>query len=498
MKQVKSSDNPIVIKSTTSNSARIAGYASVFNIKDSHGDIIIPGAFKNTDLTGNKIKLLWQHDHKQPIGIISLLKEDTHGLYIEAEINCATTQGKEIIALLKQGAVDGLSIGFCIKDADVNHDRTRVIKSVELWEVSLVTFPANKDAKILHIQKNNDNTQQSKEQTMHNIFSVQDELPITKEHFFTTRPEIATTMEGEKTAEFVNFLRKGDMNGLIEKSYDSTDDNGGVLIHPTLYNKIIGAIKLRCPLRNLASVETISSGVYDVIAQAGGFAAKWVADGASRDETEAPKLIKKKIYVHELYAQPKASQRLIEDSAINLENWLVENLRDSFGFAEDEAFINGDGNQKPFGILHYAGGENDVEMSSADGIMIDDLINMLNSMAEQFLANATFLMHRRTLAKLQSLKDANGRFIWQAAISDKGPDTILGVPVVCSDAMPIDEHPVVLADFASAYKIVERSGISLLRDPYTDKPFVKFYAVKRLGGDVVNPNAMRILSKASA
>ncbi len=141
----------LVIKSTTKNNISVCGYASVFDVIDSHNDIILRGAFENISQKSNIIKFLWQHDHKKPIGVITSLKEDDYGLYVECSINHMTQQGKEAISLLEQGALNGLSIGFIPKEANYNQQGQREIKSASLHEISLVTFPANAEAQINRI-----------------------------------------------------------------------------------------------------------------------------------------------------------------------------------------------------------------------------------------------------------------------------------------------------------------------------------------------------------
>lgn len=310
------------------------------------------------------------------------------------------------------------------------------------------------------------------------------------------RPDIGMTYDFADQS-FTNYLRKGDISGFETKSFSSGAEEGGVLLMPTLYNKIIAGITARSPMRRLASVETISTNVLDVIIEDGKFDAGWVADGAARDDTETPKLQSKKISVHELYAQPKATQRLLDDSAINLESWLNERLQDSFVRAENKSFFQGNGENQPVGILHY--GEEAVERVKVaeDGkIEPEDILNLINSLDESYLANASLVMHRSTLCEIQKLQDENGRFIWQPSISDSQPQTLFGVPVVCSSDMPVFKEgnlAMALGDFKAAYKIVDRSGIIMMRDPYTEKPFVKFYAVKRVGGDLVNGNALKFL-----
>jgi HK97 family phage major capsid protein len=217
----------------------------------------------------------------------------------------------------------------------------------------------------------------------------------------------------------------------------------------------------------------------------------------ARDETSTPKLTTLKIPVHELYAQPKATQKLMDDSAINIEDWLTQRLADSFAASENEAFIIGDGDKKPFGLL--ANNKVKVLGSKEKVPTAEFLLSMINELPEEFLAGATFLMNRTTLAMIQSLCDQTGRFIWQQSLSDSLKQTIFGVPVICTPHMPVIKEgapAIVLGDINAAYKIVDRSDAKLMRDPYTEKPFVKFYATKRVGGGVVNPNAIRIAAFA--
>lgn len=322
------------------------------------------------------------------------------------------------------------------------------------------------------------------------------ETKMSKMETVLSRPDIGMFYEMEDKS-FTNYLRKGDISGLETKSLSSGAEEGGVLLMPTLYNKIVAGITARSPMRLLASVENISTNILDVIIEDGKFDAGWVADGAARDETGTPKLQSKKISVHELYAQPKATQRLLDDSAINLESWLNERLQDSFVRAENKSFFQGDGENQPVGILHY--GEEAIErvkVAKNGKIDPEDILNLISSLDESYLAHAHLVMHRSTLCEIQKLQDENGRFIWQPSISDSQPQTLFGVPIVCSSDMPVFKEgnlAIALGDFKAAYKIVDRSGIVMMRDPYTEKPFVKFYAVKRVGGDLVNKNALKFL-----
>ncbi len=244
-------------------------------------------------------------------------------------------------------------------------------------------------------------------------------------------------------------------------------------------------------MRQIASIETISTRALDIIIEDGAFVSGWIGEDKARPDTDTPKLKKKTIQAHEIYAQPKATQSIIDDSEINIESWLAERLIDSFVKLENEAFINGDGTNKPNGLLK------DVKVQAiAAGTEVTPrmLLELINSLDEGYLANASFLMSRGTLSAIQSLQDTSGRFIWQQSLTDPLQQSIFGIPIVISSHMPeigADSLSIAVGDFKSAYKIVDRLGINLLRDPYTDKPFVRFYAVKRVGGDVVNPAAVK-------
>ena len=324
------------------------------------------------------------------------------------------------------------------------------------------------------------------------------ETKLSKLESVLERPDYVESAVEIKSATFDNYLRKGETRDLDTKALSAVHgDEGGYLVTPSLHKKIISSINAKSPMRKLASIETISTNALDIVIQDGSFDSGWVAEVAPRVETHTPHLKQKRIMVHELYAQPKATQRLIDDSAIDIESWLADKLSDSFVRAENRSFILGDGNNQPTGILHYG---NDViervKVAEKGKVNPDDILNLINSLSDEYLSNATLLMHRSTLSALQRLRDGNGRFIWQPSMTESTPETLFGIPVMCAGDIPIlkgDTDAMVLADFKAAYKIVDRAGMGLMRDPYTDKPFIKFYAVKRVGGDVVESNAVKIL-----
>jgi HK97 family phage prohead protease len=159
----------------TLNGCRIQGYASVFDVIDSHNDLILKGAFYesiNKHTMEKKVKLLWQHNHSEPIGIIEELYEDATGLFMTATINSLTQRGKEIISLIGQNAINGLSIGFKVEDSEYNIDGIRIIKKIDLWEVSVVTFPANEQAQISSLSKVKDNSLSKLEKAVNHTLTI--------------------------------------------------------------------------------------------------------------------------------------------------------------------------------------------------------------------------------------------------------------------------------------------------------------------------------------
>ncbi len=308
------------------------------------------------------------------------------------------------------------------------------------------------------------------------------------------RPDILYENVNKKDSNLIQLLRKGNIDNMEIKSFSSSENQGEGLIIPSLEKRIISNLALSCPVRRLANVITISSNALELVIQEKDFKSGWVAEVAERVEMDTPQLIRKKIPVHELYAQPKATQRLLDDVAINFEQWLEEQLTDSFSRAENSAFLNGDGNNKPEGIII----NNKIKKNKfkEDKLSIQDLIDLISTLDEKFLQNSAFLMNRLVFAKIQSLVDGSGRLIWQPSTNEKRLDTIFGIPVFCCSELPVEENNqlIILGDFKAGYQIVDRSNITVVRDPYTEKPFIKFYAVKRVGGAVICPDAFKFLT----
>lgn len=312
--------------------------------------------------------------------------------------------------------------------------------------------------------------------------------------------------QGEYGKAFCNYLRKGMDAGLEAFQSKSlsvgSDPDGGYLVTPAMSSRIVQAVFETSPLRALASVETISSDALELIDDHDQAAAGWTSETGAISETSSPTLAKRNIPTHELYAQPKATQKLVDDAAIDIEAWLSGKIADIFARKESTAFISGNGVGQPRGILTYASGTSwgqveQVNSGSNGAVTADALINLFYSLKDAYSKRASFLMNRTVVQSVRLLKQATtNQYMWQPGLAAGTPDTLLGVPVHLAADMPAAQTgslSVAVGDFKSAYQIVDRRGIRILRDPFTEKPFVKFYATKRVGGDVINFDAVKLM-----
>lgn len=316
----------------------------------------------------------------------------------------------------------------------------------------------------------------------------------------------------EHKAAFINYLRKGvetDLFFLEKKALSTTTDaDGGYLASPSMSSDMARYIFETSPMRKIANVVNITSEALEVIEDNDEAEASWSAsEAAAVTDSDTPQLGRVTITAHELVAQPKATQRLIDDSSIDIEAWLTEKLVDVFSRKENSAFISGDGSGKPKGILAYTAGigvDKIQQIASGTSAVVtaDSLINLYYSLKDEYASQATFLMNRAVVQQVRLLKEATtNQYLWQPGLAAGAPDTLLGVPVMKASDMPVaaaNSLSVAVGDFKRAYQIVDRTGVRILRDPYTEKPFVKFYTTKRVGGGVVNFDAIKLLKLAAS
>jgi HK97 family phage major capsid protein len=261
-------------------------------------------------------------------------------------------------------------------------------------------------------------------------------------------------------------------------------------------------------IRRFARSTNISTDAIELLLDKKAGDVGWVSETGGRDETATPELFKHKIAVHELYAKPRISQKLLDDAVINIESWLVEKVSHTMHQLENAAFVHGDGVGKPKGFMNYplvavgAGEWGKIESvkTGIDGGIadLDVLYFAIEAMKPELLDGAVWYVARSAVTQLRRLKTTDGMPIWQPSLTLKEPDLLLGYPVVVSDEMPalksgVASTSMILANFRQGYQVVDRHDMRLLRDPYSSKPFVEFYATKRVGGDVIHFDAFKAI-----
>jgi HK97 family phage major capsid protein len=323
----------------------------------------------------------------------------------------------------------------------------------------------------------------------------------------------AADMDGYKAA-FDTFLRKGEeVMGPDERKALSvgTDPDGGYVVNPDLSGRIVMKVFETSPMRAYASIQVISSDALEGLFDLNEASSGWVGETDSRAETNTPQLGKWRIPAHELYAKPKATQKLLDDASINMEAWLASKVAEKFARDEANAFVVGNGANKPRGFLTYGSGTTlpgTIEQfpTGASGALAaapsggDALINALYGLKQQYRNNATWFMNRATLTLVRKAKDSDGAYLWSPGIAAGQPATLLGYPVASFEDMPdpaSNSLSIAVGDMRETYQIVDRLGIRTLRDPYSAKPYVEFYTTKRVGGDVVNFEAIKLVRLGS-
>lgn len=282
------------------------------------------------------------------------------------------------------------------------------------------------------------------------------------------------------------------------------DNSSGGYLAPVEWDRqILQQQRVRSPLRRIAKVVSTSVGAFTSLWSNDQWGSGWVGETAARPITTTASLSALTFASGEIYANAAITQRLLDDAQINLESWTAEALGGEFSRQEDIAFLSGNGVNKPAGLLTFAeGGANAAShpggaVDVTEGaITVDGLIDFMYGLAAPYRQNATWLMSSLTAAFITKLKDADGNLIWRESLIIGQPSTLLGRPVEIDEGMPgptAGSLAIAFGDFKAGYVINDRLGTRILRDPFTNKPFVQFYATKRVGGGLLDPNAIRLL-----
>ncbi|QHQ34552.1 phage major capsid protein [Algicella marina] len=337
-----------------------------------------------------------------------------------------------------------------------------------------------------------------------------------------TRPALSRSAEADvpHRKAFGAYLRSGDDDALrgmeMEEKALSTAvaADGGYLVDPQTAERITSVLRGASSIRSVANVVSVEATSYDVLVDHTDMGSGWASETANLTETTTPQIDRVVIPLHELSALPKASQRLLDDSAFDVEGWLAGRIADKFARSEGAAFISGDGVDKPTGFLDYTPVANDswswgslgyVATGAAGDFATSDpadaIVDLVYALGAQYRANATFVMNSKTAGAVRKMKDADGRFLWSDGIAAGEPARLMGYPVLIAEDMPdiaADATAIAFGDFRAGYTVAERPDLRILRDPFSAKPHVLFYATKRIGGDVSDFAAIKLLRFATS
>ncbi|WP_413062199.1 phage major capsid protein [Sphingomonas carotinifaciens] len=313
----------------------------------------------------------------------------------------------------------------------------------------------------------------------------------------------------KRDGAFAGFVRTG-ATVELKAFTGTTGDAGGYAVPREIDATIDAVLKSASPIRGIANVVKVGSAGYRKLVTTGGTPSGWAGETQGRPETGTPVFAEIAPPMGELFANPSASQAMLDDAAFDVEQWLAGEIAAEFARAEGAAFVDGDGVNRPrgflrapiaatgdaarpFGTLQYLASGTAGNFGADAGERLIDLVQMLRAPYRQ---GACFVMNAATVARIRKLKTLDGRFLWAPGLVAGQPATLLGYPVVEAEDMPdiaADAPAIAFGNFRAGYLVAERSETAILRDPYTNKPFVTFYATKRVGGCVSDSQAIKLM-----
>jgi HK97 family phage major capsid protein len=331
------------------------------------------------------------------------------------------------------------------------------------------------------------------------------------------RPALSEAKAAGASSAFVEkYLRKGLETGVELKAVTGVSDGaGGYAVPEEIDAEIDKLLTAISPIRAIANVVKVGSAGYRKLVTRGGTPSGWVAETAGRPETGTADFVEIAPPFGELYANPAASQAMLDDAAFDVEAWLASEIATEFARAEGAAFVGGSGVNRPKGFLAAPtaiqvdslrpfGTLQVVHTGVAGGFPAsnpqDKLIDLVQALRPPYRQGAVFVMNSSTAARIRKFKTADGAFLWAPGLVAGQPDTLLGYPVVEAEDMPdvaADSLSLAFGNFRAGYLIAERTETQILRDPFTNKPFVHFYATKRIGGQVANSEAIKLMKFAA-
>ncbi|MFG8541817.1 phage major capsid protein [Pseudomonas aeruginosa] len=331
------------------------------------------------------------------------------------------------------------------------------------------------------------------------------------------RPDgTGTKAASEHKAAFMQFVRKGIDTGLGELQAKAlqigVDADGGYAVPEELDRNIIELLRDESPMRQVCNQIFVGTPDYKRLANLGGAGSGWVGETAPRPETSTPTLAQISAVMGELYANPQATQTSLDDMFFDVEGWLNSEVGREFSEKEGAAFLLGDGVNKPKGLLAYPfavagdktrpyGTLQRLVSGNAGAFNGDNLIDLVQAVKAGYRRAGVWMMNNLTVAYVRKLKDNEGNYLWRPGLEVGQPSSLLGYGITENEDMPdiaADANALAFGDFKRAYTIVDRIGTRVLRDPYTNKPYVGFYTTKRVGGMLVDSQAVKVLTLSAA
>ncbi|MCG8445909.1 MAG: phage major capsid protein [Hyphomicrobiales bacterium] len=351
-----------------------------------------------------------------------------------------------------------------------------------------------------------------KDETKHAVSFFEAKAAAAGNLAWQNRPNAETAdIEGYRSwaKNYETYLRSKDERAIEQKALSvGSNPDGGYLVPTARSARIITRVYESSPIRQLATVETIGTSELEIPIDIDEADAGWVGETEARPETGNPDLGLQRIPVHEIYAKPRASQKFLEDASVDVEAWIDRKVSEKMARVEATAFVIGNGVNKPRGILTYpagSAGDRKTILQYASGgattITADAIVGMPFQIKSEYLANSVWLMKRSTVAAVMLLKDGQGQYLWRPALQPGQPSILGGHAVNMADDMPIigaGNLPIAFGDFQRGYTVVDRLGITVLRDPYSAKPLIEFYTRKRVGGDVTDFEAFALMTIAAS
>ena len=495
---------------TVDDAGEIAGLAWPFGSPDRVGDVIQKGAISAPDT----LPMLFAHDQGQVIGVWDQIAETDEGLTVKGRLLIEdVARAREVRAMIREKAVTGLSIGFVTKSSKPRQ-RGRTITALDLHEISVVAVPCHPGAQITSMKAADDTATPTQERQMEN---EDPKIPV------ANAPEIDTKAFDEIKARLDKLEAKGNRLGVTatdpegnseRKAFEaflrrgverispeeikaltvSNDANGGYLAPEEFGKELIKLLTEYSPIRSYARVVQISAPQITYPRRVTGTAATWVSEIAARTESGMT-FEQVTLTPHELATFTDVSNALLEDNAYGLEGELLSDYAESFAKTEGLAFVKGTGIGQPKGVMAVANGIAEVTTGVAADFPAnpaDVLIGMFHSIATTYAQSGVWMMNRNTLGTIRQWKDGNGRYLVLDPISNGAPSTLLGRPIVempDMDDIAADAFPILFGDM-SGYRIIDRVGLSTLRDPFSlaTTGQVRFHARKRVGADLTHPD----------